>query len=96
MTKAIDRLAEALATYKERNAVYGNNYELVGRVMVALFPDGLTAKTAHDWERLHIFLLAIVKLTRYAKNWEAGGHDESLIDTQVYAAILSEIDGKGK
>jgi hypothetical protein len=50
--------------------VYGNNYLNVGRAMVAMFPDGVTINSADDWNRLHIFLLGVVKLTRYANNWE--------------------------
>jgi hypothetical protein len=87
-------LEEAIDTYRQRNKVYNNNYELVGKIMMGLFPDGLVVNTAHDWERLHIFLLQVVKQTRYARNWDNGGHSESMTDLTVYAALLSEIDAK--
>jgi hypothetical protein len=94
MKTAAQCLKDALATYEARNAVYSNNYQLVGKVMVGLFPEGLTVKTAHDWERLHIFLLQVVKQSRYARNWDNGGHGESMDDLTVYAAILNEIDSQ--
>ena len=96
MKTATQFLTDALETYKQRNAVYSNNYELVGTVMHGLFPEGLLIETPHDWERLHIFLLQVVKMTRYARNWEKGGHAESMDDISVYAAILNEIDSKEK
>lgn len=88
-------LTEAAATFKARNAVYGDNYKRVGEVMVALFPNGVTLKTTHDWERMHIFLLGIVKQTRYCNNWEQGGHADSIRDNTVYSAMLESIDSMG-
>jgi len=92
-TAALKKLEEAVEIYKARNAVYGNNYELVGETMKGLFPNGLTLTTAHDWNRLHIFLLIVVKLSRYVVNWNNGGHADSMDDIIVYAALLGEIDG---
>lgn len=89
---AADLLEEAAETYRERNKVYGDNYKLVGNVMAALFPDGLHVKTPHDWNRLHIFLLGVVKQTRYVNNWDKGGHKDSIHDLVVYSAMQEEID----
>lgn len=87
-----DLLAKAAETYRERHKVYGDNYKLVGAVMEGLFPDGLTIKTAHDWNRLHILLLLVIKQTRYVQNWATGGHQDSIHDAAVYSAMLEEID----
>lgn len=84
-------LREAAVTFEERNKVYGNNYERVGEVMAGLFPDGITLKTPQDHNRFHIFMLIIVKLSRYAVNWEKG-HQDSIRDTATYAAMLEMID----
>lgn len=92
MKKAHEILREAAQTYEERNAVYGDNYLRVGQVMQAHFPDGLHVITADDWNRLHIFLLAVVKQTRYITNWSKGGHADSVRDATVYSAMLEEID----
>lgn len=92
MKKAHDILREAAKTYEERNAVYGDNYIRVGQVMQAHFPDGLTVVSADDWNRLHIFLLGVVKDTRYVTNWSKSGHADSCRDATVYSAMLEEID----
>lgn len=60
--------------------------------MVALFPDGLTLKTADDWNRAHLFLLGVVKQSRYAVNFEKGGHRDSARDLTVYSAMLEAVD----
>jgi hypothetical protein len=58
-----DLMAAMASTFKERNAVYGNNAEVVGRVMAALFPHGVKLKTPKDFELWHLLELVIVKLT---------------------------------
>jgi hypothetical protein len=84
-------LEEGAATFKERNKVYGDNYKNVGIVMTGMFPEGVTLRSADDWNRMHILLLAIVKLTRYCNNWK-NGHQDSIHDAMVYAAMLESID----
>lgn len=92
MKTADEFLAEAAETFKARNKIYDNNYKNVGRVLAGMFPEGLVVKTADDWNRLHIFLLGVVKQTRYANNWNAGGHADSAHDNTVYSAMLESID----
>lgn len=96
MTGFGDNVAESLVgaaeTFAERNKVYGNNYEMVGRIMQAMFPNGITLKTVEDYNRWHLFELAIVKLSRYAVNYEAGGHQDSIHDMIVYLAMVQELD----
>ena len=89
-------LRQAADTYAKRNLVYGDNYKLVGNVMAALFPEGVTLRTPEDHNRFHIFMLEIVKMTRYTENWDKGGHEDSMLDLSVYAAILVEIDREAK
>ena len=90
--KANEILHESAATYEERNKVYGDNYLKVGNVMAALFPDGITLKTPDDHNRFHIFMLGIVKQTRYVTSFTNGGHRDSVHDNTVYSAMLEEID----
>jgi len=85
-------LAEAAKTFAERRAVYGDNYKRVGAAMAALFPKGVELKTADDHNRFHIFMLVLVKLSRYCVNWEKGGHQDSIHDAAVYCAMLEDID----
>jgi hypothetical protein len=92
MKTAAEFLREDAKIFEERNAVYGNNYLNVGGAMAAFFPDGVTLKTADDHNRFHIFMLGVVKLSRYCVNWDKGGHADSIHDNTVYSAMLESID----
>jgi hypothetical protein len=85
-------LAEAAETFRERRKVYGKNYRQVGEAMSALFPGGIKLSSVEDQSRYHILLLVVVKLTRYAANWDCGGHQDSIHDAAVYCAMLEAID----
>ena len=91
-------LDEAAETFRQRNAIYGNNFLHIGIIMMGLFPEGLSINTAEDWNRLHILLLQIVKLSRYCNVWDADEPKEiasridSMHDNTVYSAILESID----
>ena len=87
-------LKAATNTFKERHDVYGDNYLVVGEVMKALFPSGIYLQDEDDHNRFHLFMLQIVKLTRYTQNWDNGGHEDSLLDLSVYAAMLVDVDRK--
>lgn len=86
-------LKKHASIFEQRNAVYGDNYRMVGRIMVAMFPDGVPKiETVEDFNRWHLFELAIVKLSRYAVNYQAGGHEDSLDDMIVYLAMVAMCD----
>lgn len=93
VTELLNRMANL---YSERNAVYKDNYLKVGAVMSAMFPHGKTLKTADDFNRWHLFELAIVKLTRYANQYEEGGHQDSIEDMIVYLAMVAGLDREFK
>jgi len=88
-------LADAAKTFRTRGKVYKDNYLTVGAVLQALFPQGILLKTKEDHERFHIFILVIVKWSRYVKNWQRG-HQDSAHDATVYGAMLEMIDGLHK
>ena len=88
----VDRLRKSADIFEERAAVYKDNYKAVGRVVEALFPDGHTQHSQEDHNRWHLFELVIVKLTRYANNYDAGGHEDSVDDMIVYLSMLGQID----
>ena len=92
MKTAADTLEDMAATFRERNAVYGDNYLRLGQSMHALFPQGLTVATPEDWTRLYFFMLTQVKLSRYATNFSKGGHADSAHDSAVYGALLETYD----
>jgi len=97
MANAADILDQMASTYRERNALYKDNYKRFGDIMVALFPDGLVLKDKEEWNRICIFMMITSKLTRYAGNFEVGGHEDSVHDMGVYSAMLEELghDAKG-
>lgn len=90
--KADDILEQSADLFRYKRTQYGNNYLVIGKVMADMFPNGLHIKTEEDWNRIHLFLLTVVKLTRYANNYEKGGHTDSTADAIVYFAMLQELD----
>lgn len=83
---AADILAAMADTFRERNAVYKDNYKTVGKVMAALFPNGIELNTEADHNFYHLFELAIVKLTRFTNSGLR--HKDSIHDIAVYSAML--------
>lgn len=89
----VEALEEAIRIRKERAAIYGQDgYLVYGEVMAALFPDPLALETANDHARHNLLVLMIGKVVRYCRNYEQGGHADSLKDIQVYAAMLQVED----
>jgi hypothetical protein len=84
-------LADAAELYKKRNAVYKDNYKRVGPMYVQLFPEGITLKTADDFNKFAIFMQMVNKFTRCASNFQHG-HQDSVDDLAVYAMMLKELD----
>jgi hypothetical protein len=85
-------LEAAVATYRERRAVYGNNGPKLGNAMAAMFPEGITLQTPKDFERFYLYTMQVVKLSRYCNNFASGGHKDSVTDNIVYAALLEAAD----
>ena len=86
-----DKLKRAGAIYDERQALYGANYNRIGKALSAFFPDGVELASAKDFSRYHVFTLLVAKLGRYANNWSKG-HPDSIEDLITYAAILASLD----
>ena len=86
-------LEEAAQTFKQRAEVYGDNYKIYGDVMMMLFADkNVTLSCKEDHNRFGLLVQIVSKLTRYAENFSKGGHDDSLNDLSVYAAMLRSLD----
>lgn len=81
-----DLLADMANTYRERNAVYGDNWRCVGDVMMALYPNGVKLCTADEFNQWHLFELIVVKLTRFVNSQLT--HADSIHDIAVYAAMI--------
>lgn len=89
-TTLLHKMADLFA---ERNAVYKDNFRMVGKIMQAMFPEGIELKTPEEHNKFHLFMLAIVKLTRYAINYQ-GGHKDSLEDMIVYLSMVAALDAE--
>lgn len=85
--ESVKTLEQMLATFKERNLLYGENYLALGRTMVAMFPDGIVLKTEEDFIKFHFLDWMLGKLTRYARN--GCTHEDSILDASVYGAMLT-------
>jgi hypothetical protein len=88
----VRELHQLAALFEERDKQYGAAYLDVGKVWIALFPNGLTLKTERDFRRACLLMMLIHKLKRYAAGWERGGHDDSLDDLAVYAMMNKHSD----
>jgi len=89
-----DMLRNHAAIFEQRNTIYGANYLNIGPMFAILFPEGLTLRTADDFNRFHLYMLEMVKLTRYGAQFEKGGHADSADDGAVYWAMLREVDDR--
>lgn len=88
-------LQRAAETFKQRAEVYGDNYKKFGQVIAALNMD-LQMRSVQDWNRFGLLIQIISKLMRYTENFSKGGHDDSLNDLSVYAAMLRSLDQEGE
>lgn len=87
-------LVDGAETYAIKSEEYGESFRCFTRVMVALFPEGVTIRTYEEWMRIQFFLLKVVKLTRYVQHINSGGHHDSIHDDMVYSAMLEAVDAE--
>jgi len=86
-------MEEMKALFLERSKIYGANYQMVGNVLKAFFPNGVRLRSDHDFLVWHLFELMIVKLTRFVHSGLS--HHDSIRDLAVYATMVeSELDGE--
>ena len=90
--QADEILKEMSETFAERRKFYGDTFSQIGVVMKTLFPDGAILNSDRDHRRYAALVMIAIKLTRYAVNFERGGHQDSVHDMAVYGAILEAID----
>lgn len=89
MASTLDNLKAAIATFEERNAVYGSTWKRHGAVLAALYPAGISLVSPEEHVRFHIINQLVLKIARYTAS--PGGHADSARDMMVYAAILEEV-----
>jgi hypothetical protein len=87
------RLAKLGKLFEERHKVYGKDYEYVGQILSAMFPEGLILSRPEDFRRFYMFVFLLSKINRYSQCLGRGtGHKDSLDDLAVYAQMLAELD----
>jgi hypothetical protein len=85
-------LVAAADLYRERNTLYKDDYKKIGAIWQQLLPEGANLKTQADFNRFSLMLMILAKVSRYARNFNEGGHGDSLNDLAVYAMMLKEVD----
>ena len=93
MTSKIKRdpaiiLDEMADTFRQRNAVYGDNYRMVAKLVKVLFPNGVPPELVVS-DQWHLFELKLVKLSRFAISNLT--HIDSIHDDAVYSAMIESI-----
>jgi len=89
LAEIADIFDQMSATLRSRAADYGYNASKVADAMAVFFPDGVTLKTAEDYEAWHLFELIIVKLTRFVNSGLR--HQDSIHDMAIYAGFVERL-----
>lgn len=73
-------------TFEAKNKQYKDNWITVGKVFVALYPEGITLKSEQDFVLFHWMSWKIGKLSRFVNT----GHKDldSIHDDAVYTAMI--------
>lgn len=87
-----NRLKNAGKIFAKKEIEYGSIWKNHGKLIRVLFPRGVSAPDELSIARYSIVNMIAAKLARYCNNFEKGGHQDSLDDIIVYAAMLLELD----
>ena len=88
-----DALEEAAKVFRERSALYKDNYKQFGHFTQPLLKS-VELKTADDFTRMGLVVQVLNKVSRYLQQFQEGGHSDSLTDLAVYAMMLKEVDAE--
>lgn len=83
-------LKESADTFISRNTEYGDAYKKHGKVLMGLFPDGITLNTEEDFNKMSTIFAITGKLARVTHNLSVG-HSDSAADMIVFSAMLKEL-----
>lgn len=83
-----ERLELMAATFRERSAVYKDNYKKVSLLLKVLWPEGLPEGLVFE-EHFHLFELLLVKISRFANSDLT--HVDSIHDSAIYCAMIDAI-----
>lgn len=93
----VEFLKDSIKTRIQRNELYGEQsfggaYKQHGQVMEMLFPNGITLNSPDDFNRFGVMNMMVSKLIRECNSFNDGGHEDSMRDMPVYAAMMRELD----
>jgi hypothetical protein len=88
-------LQEAAKLFAEKGEAYGHSYKNFGKVCAILFPDPVELKSENDFNRIGLITMIVHKMLRYTRQFNSGGHLDSIKDLQVYGAMLEELTAEG-
>jgi len=86
-------LEEAAAVFRQRNALYKDNYKQFGTWVQPLLKS-VELKTADDFTRMGLLVQVLNKVSRYMQQFNEGGHSDSLTDLAAYAMMLKQVDAE--
>lgn len=99
MRTIAEDMKEAVDVLIRKDKDYGNAKEVGGRIFELLFPDGITMKTAQEFNEHSTLIHIISKLVRYC-NLRRGGErvnfesiNDTLLDLGNYAFMLKNMVG---
>jgi hypothetical protein len=87
-----EELRAKASIYEERNKLYGDSYKIFGSIMELIGLDNFNLRSADDHNRFGVYVQLLGKVIRYGKQFDNGGHADSLDDMAVYAMMLKELD----
>lgn len=79
-------LEAGAATYRERNLIYGDNWETFREVMLLLFPNGIDLSDPDKLIKYNWLCHIVGKVTRFVN--ADMNHVDSIHDMGVYAAMI--------
>ena len=86
-------LLDMYRTFEAKTQEYGDSaLTTIGEVLSAMFPEGIELTDHRDFTRFALLVQICIKVIRYSQNFHRGGHEDSLRDLGVYAAMLKGLD----
>jgi len=82
--------------YQLKNSLYGDSYKQAGKILAAIFDDGIEIESEKDFNRFCIYVHIITKLLRYSNNFFKEPDPDHMKDIAVYATMLLELDEEEK
>lgn len=87
-----ERLNNSGNLFRQRGNVYKDNYLHLGKILNAMFPDGIILNNEIMFNRMAMLIMIITKCGRYANTLHLEGHRDSMDDIAVYSQMINHFD----